>query len=71
MAEINWSELWDDSGEDDEDYDPAKDPLLQNQSEDDGDSDLEDFQRLLSPGGRQSHALQPSSVHSQLCRRMV
>jgi hypothetical protein len=52
--EINlFGDLWDDSGEDDEDYDPLKDPLNKGSS-DDSDSDFEGLRALLSPkrGGR-------------------
>jgi len=50
--EVNWTNLWDDSGEDDEDYDPKKDPLLLGHTDDDDgdDSDLEGCRHLLSPG---------------------
>jgi hypothetical protein len=44
-----FGDLWDDSGEDDEDYDPLKDPLNQKGSSDDSDSDFEGLRALLSP----------------------
>ena len=47
--EINlFGDLWDDSGEDDEDYDPLKDSLNKEAS-DDSDSDLDGLGALLSP----------------------
>ncbi|KAJ1485945.1 hypothetical protein T484DRAFT_1791568, partial [Baffinella frigidus] len=50
--QVNWTSLWDDSGEDDEDYDPKKDPLLLGHTDDDDgeDSDLEGVRHMLSPG---------------------